>query len=123
MHGSSISWMSKLQPIVALRTTEAEYIAFAEAEKEAVWLRRFLSKLEETQQAPTEIRGDNQGSLALTNTTKYHARSKHIDIKYHKNRDLVEHGEITVRYVSTQDQLADVFTKPLPRPRFQELRS
>jgi len=77
-----ISWSSKKQPIVSLSSTEAEYKSLCSATCEAIWLRRILEDVGETQQAPTVIRCDNQSTIKLTNNLVYHARTKHIDTQH-----------------------------------------
>ena len=85
MTGGPISWYSKKQAIVALSTSEAEYVALSAATQEAVWLRRLLTDLQVTLSEPTVLMEDNQGAIAIAiarNPTA-HARTKHIDICYH----------------------------------------
>jgi hypothetical protein len=65
---------------------------------------------------------DNKSAIQLSKNPVFHDRSKHIDIKYHHIRECVQDGRINVDYVRTSEQLADILTKALPRPRFQELR-
>ena len=81
--GGVISWASKKQSVVALSSTEAEYIAASLASQEAVWLRSLLGDISFVQEEPTVIKEDNQGTIALSRNPKYHPRTKHIDIKYH----------------------------------------
>ena len=69
-----------------------------------------------------DIRGDNQGALALVKNPHLHERSKHIDISYHYIRDLAEKGKITVSYIPTEDMAADGFTKPLARVAFERFK-
>jgi transposase InsO family protein len=122
--GGPVSWSSRKQPITALSTTEAEYVAAAEAAKQAVWLRHFLYAIRKHQvydrrpttlrmnpEKPTELGIDNQGALALAANPTAHGRSKHIRIRYHAIRDFIEHGEINAYYVPTDEMLADSLTK------------
>jgi hypothetical protein len=108
--------------VVALSSCEAEYIAGTGAACQAVWLRRLLEELVGLTVAAPMIKVDNQSAIALNRNPVLHDRSKHIKTKYHFIRECVEHGEIRLEFVSTQDQLADILTKPLARVRFQELR-
>ena len=117
VNGAAVFWNCKKQSVVATSTTEAEYISLSMASSEAVWIRSFFNELGLTQNEPTLIYGDNQGSLALSKNPKFHARSKHIDIKYHFIRDLVEREEITLNYIQTDNMLADAFTKSLPESK------
>ena len=119
---SPISWSSKRQSTVALSTTEAEYIALTQACKEAMWLRQLLSELSFDQSmTATTIYEDNQSTIALAKNPVYHARSKHIDIQHHYIREKVQSQEITLEYITTDDMIADIFTKPLPGPRHGDL--
>lgn len=121
----AISWSSKRQPTVSLSTCEAEYKAMTLAAKEAVWLRTLLSRLIPVDDAPyaTIIYGDNQGAIALTKESRFHARTKHIEIQHHWIREKVATGEIEMEYVHTSKMVADGMTKPLPRDSFYEFRA
>lgn len=88
--GNLLSWHSKKQQVVALSSTEAEYIAAATATKELVWLQALLSKIGYSIQMPCTIYSDNQSSIALSNNPWFHERSKHIKIKYHIMWEKVE---------------------------------
>lgn len=125
-----ISWSSKRQKSVALSSTESEYIAQAAAAQEALWLQFFLSELDihcpdgtpiaipkERQLfvEPIQINADNQGAIALSKSEDFHARSKHISIKYHFLRQHVKDQNIRFSYIPTVKQAADGFTKPLEK--------
>lgn len=122
MAEGSISWLSKKQPIVALSTSEAEYVALSVATQEAVWLRRLFSDLRVDPQEPTMLMEDNQGTIAIAKNPISHARTKHIDIRYHYVREAVQAGVINLTYCPTEEMIADLLTKPLPRGRFEILR-
>jgi hypothetical protein len=115
----AITWSSKRQPIIALSTTEAEYIAAADAMKEVYWLRTFLMEMGWDIREPTVFRCDNQSTIAICQDNKFHARTKHIDIRYHFVREAVEADKVVVRYISTDDNIADIFTKALSRYKFE----
>ena len=117
--GSAISWSSKRQTPIALSTTEAEYIAAAHAVKEAIWLRLFLGEIISPFSLPTPLFCDNNGAIALAkDNTVFHPRTKHIDVRYHFIRLIIEKREVTMIYTNTNENLADILTKPLPRPKF-----
>jgi hypothetical protein len=118
----AISWRSRKQACVAQSTCEAEYIAACAAAKEAIWLRQLLHEIDFTQQGPTPILGDNRGTIALVKSQTHHEQSKHIDVRYHFIREKHNSGEISLSYIRTHNNLADIFTKPLPRPIFSPLR-
>ena len=80
----AVSWSSKKQPVVALSTAEAEYIAATSCATQAVWLRRILEVMHQKQNTPTEIFCDNKSAIALSKNPVFHGRSKHIDIRFHK---------------------------------------
>ena len=117
-HGA-VSWSSKKQQIIALSTVESEYIAQAHAAKEALWLRTFIAELRGEDAQPLTINCDNQGAIALSKDNKFHARTKHIDIRYHFIREAIEDRKVSVIYVPTDDNPADIFTKPLPKAKFR----
>jgi hypothetical protein len=115
----AISWSSKRQPLVTLSTTEAEYVGGTIAAKEAIWLRELLQTLGLNLDTSTIIYGDNQGSLALANNPDFHARTKHINIRYHFIRQCIEDGLINYQYLETSDMVADCLTKALPRNKHE----
>ena len=122
MTGGPISWYSKKQAIVALSTSEAEYVALSAATQEAVWLRRLLTDLQVTLSEPTVLMEDNQGAIAIARNPTAHARTKHIDIRYHFVREAMQMGIIDLYYCPTKEMIADMFTKPLSRGQFESLR-
>lgn len=117
--GNPVSWRSSLQKVVALSTTEAEYVALAEAVKEGVWLKRFAEELGFPQDA-VEIFCDSQSAIALSKNAVYHEKTKHVATKYHFIRDLIAAGEVQVVKISTDYNPADIFTKVLPVFKFRE---
>ena len=121
--GGIVSMKTKKQPVIALSSTEAEYIALCSATQEAVWLRGLLGSIGFAQQEPTTVYEDNQGAIALSTNTKNHAQTKHIDIRYHYIREAIENNNIMLEYCPTEQQTADIFTKGLTKERFQKSRS
>ena len=120
--GAAITWNSKLQPTVALSTSEAEYMAACAATQEAIHLRRLLGDLGFPQEGPTVILEDNMGCICMSENPVMHRRTKHIDIKFHFIREAVERGDVVLTFTSTSTQVADLLTKPLPKTRTQKLR-
>lgn len=100
---ASISWMSRKQKSVALSTTEAEYIAASLASCEAVWLRKLFSELFRHVLDTTMIFCDNQSGIRLSKNPVFHDCSKHIDIRYHFIRDMVQRGAIRLQHIRTDD--------------------
>jgi hypothetical protein len=121
MNGGAVSWKSQHQPTVALSTAEAEYMALTAAIQEAIFLRQLLDSMGVKQLEPTMIFEDNQACIALSKNSLVNARSKHIDIKYHFNREKVESGEVVLKYCPSAEMIADVMTKPLPAPQHRAL--
>jgi hypothetical protein len=112
MNGGPISWKSKKQPIVALSSMEAEYIALSEAAKEALWLKKLKDDLQENRNILT-IYEDNQSCIKTASDVIRNERSKHIDVRFHFLRELVESKEIQITYCPTQQMIADMLTKSL----------
>jgi hypothetical protein len=118
-----LSWSSKKQPTVSLSSTESEYKALTSDTCEVVWLRRILADVEEEQNDPTCIHCDNQSAIKLTHNPIYHARSKHIEIQHHFVREKIESKEIGLIFCNTNDDVVDIFTKPLGKLKFEVFRS
>jgi len=114
LDGGAVSWSSKKQEIIALSTTEAEYVATTHAAKEALWLRSLIGEIFGKFSGPMTLHGDNQGAIALTRDHQYHARTKHIDICFHLIRWIVAEGKLKLVYCPTEDMIADTLTKALP---------
>jgi len=121
--GAPISWASRRQRTTATSSTEAEYIAQCSAVKEAVYLRQFLSELQQPISVPTSIFADNMGAIALAKNPVQHSRSRHIDFQYHYTREKVEDGTVSISYVPTTQMIADGLTKPLSGTAFERFRS
>ena len=116
----TISWRSKRQEIIALSSTEAEYVALSFAAQELMGLRSFLKGLGYEQQFKL-FNEDNQRAIALSKNPDNHSLTKHIDVRYHYIRDLVEKKQNQVKNCPTNARLADLVTEGLPSPRFEEL--
>jgi hypothetical protein len=110
---SCVSWTSKTQPTVATSPTEAEYIAANEAAREAMHLRSLLREFGEIQDEPTTIYEDSTGCISMSFNAVHHARTKHMDVRYQYVRERVQEGDLVLKHVRTDDQIADVLTKPL----------
>jgi hypothetical protein len=120
--GGAITWKSKKQTIIALSTTEAEYIALSEAGREACWLQGLYEELRFPQNAPTVIKGDNEGSVILTHNPQFHNRSKHIGLCYHWIQELMSNKSLDIMNCRNPKQMADVLTKALPKPKHTQHR-
>ena len=122
MGGSIFCWNSKKQSVVAHSTAEAEYIAAYVAAKQLVWLRKILCDLGINQQDPTELMCDNTSAIAISKNSVFHDRTKHMKIKFHAIRQFQQEGELEMKFCTSKEQLADLFTKPLAKERFEDLR-
>ena len=120
MGQGAVTWSSKKQHIIALSSTEAEYIAQTHTAKEALWIRTFIGEFRQGFSSdPIPINCDNQSAIALAKDNKFHARTKHIDIRYHFIREAVEDRKIELKYIPTDDNVADTFTKALAKGKFR----
>ncbi|RDX69180.1 hypothetical protein CR513_51742, partial [Mucuna pruriens] len=113
MGGCAFTWSSKKQAIVTLSTCEAEYVAATSCTCQAIWLRRLLKEFNMNQEESTKIHIDNKSAQILAKNSVFHERSKHIDTRYHFIRECIVKKEVELVHVKTQDQVADIFTKPL----------
>lgn len=114
--GGAVSWLSNRQAMVATSTTEAEIVAANEASKEIIWLSRLFRGIVKMGTIPV-LMVDNAAAVRLANNPEFHRRTKHIAIKHFFIREKVSEGELAIEQISTEKQLADVMTKPLPRTR------
>lgn len=114
MNGGPVAWNSKLQKTTALSATEAEYMALTEALTECLWLRPFLNSIGISTNGPTVIKADNRAAIALSKNPEYHKRTKHVGIRYHRIRQEQDAKVVSIEYVPTDDNLADIFTKAVP---------
>ena len=117
MCGGVVSWKASLQSVVALSTTEAEYIALTEAIKEAIWLKGLVSELGFKQETVT-ISCDSSSAIQLSKNPKYHERTKHIDVRLHFIREEISSDMVSVDKIPSKVNPADMFTKPLPAVKF-----
>ena len=121
-HGGSISWFSRKQNCTSLSTTEAEFVAGGEAAKEATWIRAFLKEIQKRGSEAIPFFCDNQGAIRVANNPELHRKMKHVELRFRFVQQAQKTGIIDARYVDSQNQIADIFTKALPAPSFQYLR-
>ena len=115
-----VSWMSKKQNSVSLSTAKAEYIAMASCSAQLLWMKKLLHDYGITQDTMC-VFCDNTSAINLSKNPVQHSKSKHIEIRYHFIRDLVEEKTVYLEFINTDNQKADIFTKPLDGPRFESL--
>ncbi|KAL5571947.1 hypothetical protein UlMin_021544 [Ulmus minor] len=118
LNGCCISWKTQLQPVVALSTTEAEYIAATEAIKEALWWKGLLEELKVLKEQVV-VYSDSQSALHLCKNPVFHERTKHVDVRYHFIRENVTEGNIHVDKMATEENPADLGTKVLTLSKFK----
>jgi hypothetical protein len=123
LHSSPVAWSAQKQTIIALSTAEAEYIALTMVMCKILYLQALIAELYEPIIPPIPVYCDNQGAITLTTNNKFHAHTKHIDLQYHYVRSLVQSGLLNLQFCPTEDNIADIFTKALPRPRLTKLRA
>src|SRR5712692_10498139 len=115
--GSAVTWSSKKQEVVLLSMTESKYVAVAHGMKEALWLKSLISQVFSPIPEPIDMLCDNQSAITLAQDHQYHTHSKHINIRFHFIRWLIDNGSIHLTYCSTTNMIADVLTKALPSPK------
>ena len=115
----AISWCSKKQPIVALSTIEAEYIAASIAGSQLLWLRGILEELNHVQKDATTLFCDNSSTISVSKDPVLHGRTKHIRMRFPFLQELVNERLVDVKYCKSEEQVADIFTKPLGGPVFK----
>jgi hypothetical protein len=119
---SLVSWASKKQNFVALSTAEAEYIAAGHYCAQLLWMRQTLRDYD-YKLSKVPLLCDNESAIRMADNPVEHSHTKHIDIRYHFLRDHQQKWDIKIAYVNTQNQLADIFTKPLDEKTFSKLRN
>ncbi len=108
---------------VALSTCEAEYSALANAVQEAKFLRQLCKDMKVSAgEDSVLIQVDNQGAINLARNPVHHQRSKHIDIKYHFIRSEIQAGIVSLEYVPTEENIADIFTKPTSKGKLEKFK-
>ena len=118
--GPLIAWRSCKQRVVALSSCEAEYIALTDAMKEGNFLRQLLADMTGSELKVVKLYADNQGAIALSKNPVHRKRSRHINIRYHFIRQNVDEGIVKLEYIPTAKNIADMFTKPLPKSKLTE---
>lgn len=122
LDGAPVIWLSKKQATVALSTAEAEYMAMSAAVTELKWARQLLTEIGSKPDEPIDVYSDNQAAVSIaTSPSVSHTRTKHIDLRHHFVRECIDAGLIRLRWIRSNEQLADVFTKGLNRQQHAEL--
>lgn len=116
MANAAISWHSHRQEIVALSSTEAEYIALSSAVREVIWLRQVQREIDKIEQ-PTKIYCDNSSTIKLTDSEAYRQRTKHIDVRFHHTRKMVDEKIIEIDFCPSAEMVADSLTKAVSKEK------
>ncbi len=122
LNGCPIGWTSKKQTFVAHSTCESEYVGMSEATRELRWIFQILQEMKMSVNVPI-LYGDNHSAISIASNKRMDNRIKSIDIKYHYIKDEVNSKRIDLRDVPSENNIADIFTKPLARIRFHRLRN
>ena len=115
LNGGAIVWRSVKQSCIFYSTMEAEYVASSEVDKEVVWLYNFLRDLEviTNLEKPMVVYCDNSGTVAKNKEPRSHQRGKHIEMKFHLIRDIMQLEDVTMCNIKSEDNLVDHFMKTL----------
>lgn len=123
MNGNLISWATKKQPTVSQSSCEAELLALSDVVKEVKWLIMLLTELHQNVITPVVINVDNQSTIKISENDACHERTKHIDVRHFYVRDEIKNKTIKLRWVQSNNQLADILTKSLSAGPFERLRN
>ena len=121
--GNLVTWRSKKQTVVSRSSAEAEFRALALAICEGMWIQRLLRELNVTTEKPVQMFCDNQAAISIAKNPVHHDRTKHIEIDRHFIAEKIDRMTVQLVYTSTRSQTANILTKALPRPNFEELSS
>lgn len=111
--GAAMNWKSQRQAIVALSSTEAEYIALSSTVKDVLWIQQFINELKYDFASNTRVYGDNSSSISMAEVEAFRERTKHIDVRHHHIREQISEKKIHLHHVSTNLMTADLLTKGL----------
>jgi hypothetical protein len=114
--GTTVSWISKLQKVVALSIIEAEYVVATEASKEMIWLQRFMEELGKKKEN-NRLYCDSESAIHLAKNSAFHSKTKHIQLRYHFIRSALEDGHLKLEKIHTSQNLADMLTKGVTREK------
>ena len=114
--GTTISWIPKLQKVVILSTTKAEYVVATEASKEMIWLQRFMEELGKKHEN-NRLHNDNQSVIHLPKNSSFHSKTKHIHLKYHFIRYVLEHEMLKLEKINTSQNPVDMLTKVVTKEK------
>ncbi len=114
--GIVVSWISRLQRVVSLSLVEEEYVALTEASKEMIWLQRFMEELRKKHKS-IRLYCDSQSAIHLAKNLAFHSKTKHIQLRYHFIRSILEDGQLKLEKIHTSQNTADMLTKEVTREK------
>ena len=117
-----VHWRSRLQSSVSLSTAESEFMALGDAVQSGIWLQNLLQELGVEYVLKSTIFCDNQAAVAIGHNPSHAKYAKHIDIRWFFVRDMVKAGRFNIVYINTDENIADIFTKPLAKPKLLKFR-
>src|SRR5260370_37809340 len=123
MSGGAITWSAKKQGLIALSMLEAEYISLSHMTRHILWHQMLIHELSFKPDCPFNLHNDNHGAIALTCNPQFHSWSKHIDICHHFLCELIKHGNLKIHHIQSEDNIANIFMKPLMDTLFKKFIS
>jgi hypothetical protein len=122
MADGAVTWTLHMQKTMARSLTEAKYMALSEACSEIAWLTSLQKEISYSPTAPTSLVSDNQGGIFLAINPAHDHQLKHVDIHYHFIQEYIESKRVNIVYISINDMIADILTKPLEHVKFEYFR-
>jgi hypothetical protein len=120
--GNLIAWSARKQSTVSRSSTESKYKALANATVELIWVQSLLQELHISQARSLVLWCDNIGATYPSSNPVFHARTKHIEVDFHFVRECVNQKQLQIWFISSKDQVANIFTKPLPLPLYDNCK-
>ena len=117
-----VTWTSRKKSCTSQSTAKAEYVAAAISCTNIVWIKHLLKGMKEEIIEPVTLYCDNTSAINISRNPVMHAKTKHIAIKYHYVRELVEDKQVKMEYINSKVKIDDIFSKPLPKDSFEYLR-
>lgn len=121
MRDGPISWASREQHLVSISSTEAEYVAATECCKELIFVKAILEELT-NENVSVKLYVDNQSAIKLLKSGIFNSRTRHLNVRYNFVKETIENNDVQIEYVNTNDQIANLLTKPLNLVKFKKLR-
>ena len=116
-----MTWKSKSQKSVTLSSLEAEYVALSEAAKEIKFIYQLLQSIGIEIELPITVRVDNVGAIFMSENTSTSGRTKHVDVRYRYVNEMVLDGFLKIKFVKTEENVADIFTKNVSSETYKKL--